>query len=717
MQKHRRVLPLMAAFFVWLSLVVHVPAAAAEASWPAALGDTSNNVVLAQLNGNVTVAGCGSGTNEQRTFNASGVQTATLQQTDPMQYYTCSYWSEAAPDGTIYTVKATDPKYEVVAIRGGQVIGKPVRVSNLCSSNDTGHILGLRYTAQGVYVLVEHSNWPNCASRYVLARVDTQTGNITGKLAIQNSNVTIGNLAVGRNHLVVEGDQTINYVPYSLQASGVVSATFEARKWSAAQVATTFDSMSYVAHSVVTPNTNCGSSGRQYEKVTAYNEHNVRPIWTYKLPVCAYNAQIYAAPLDIAVLSYYVPLSDGTRRYEIVALGTSGTRMWQPHVLSSKTLKGNSYTNDQYAPILYIDNNGNVVVRRIYYTAGNYRMVGFQFISLFSGEMTDEYLTERALQPGESTAVADYAIGMTSGRLYFSMKQKLYMLPVARMGLDYPRAATYGIGPQPIRDAFYVALGDSFSSGEGVEPFLKDVPVCHRSTKAYPKLLDSDLAAKLALASFAACSGAVTDDVTNTDDGRVPEHGLPLQVTRLSDKTKVVTITIGGNDVEFKEYATSCVATLSPIGSCSIGSQKYQRTISLIRNVLPARLDKVYSVIKQRSTAKVYVIGYPQLVPAETIPAYPGTCRYLDDTERFAARNVVTNLNRQISEAVKRINLKGGNFKFVPSDQDNSPFRGHELCTNSAYFNGLSLPVDYSFHPNALGQSAFAELVKEAMAS
>ncbi len=717
MQKHRRVLPLLAAFFVWLSMV-YAPAAVAE-GWPASLGDTSNNVTLTQPSGNVTVAGCGKGVYEQRTFNSAGTQTAVLKQTAAGEYYTCSDASAMAPDGTVYTIKATLPKYEIVAVRGGQAVGKPVRVSNLCSSNDTGYVIGLRYTAHGMFVLIEHDRWQNCASKYLLVRIDTQTGSVAGRVSVQNGYVDrYESLNVTRHHLVIKGNQTINYVPFSLSASGIVSVKFEARSWTAAQTAVTFGGISYAAHEAVTPSASCGSSSDQYEKVAAYNQHNLASIWTYKLPACTFNVRVHAAPFDIAVLNYYVMLPGGSRRHEVVALSTDGIRMWQPHVLSSKTLKGNDYANDAYVPNLRVDNNGNLVVRRIYwYTPGNYRVVAFQFISLFSGKLTDEYLTERAT-PGGRPPSADYAVGMTNGRLYFSMGQKLYMLPVARIGLDYPRAAVYGVEPQPIRDALYAALGDSFSSGEGVPPFMDRLPVCHQSTRAYPKLLDSDLGAKLALTGFGACSGAVTDDITNTVNGRPPAHGLPLQESFLGSGIKVITITIGGNDVEFERYAKDCIATLSPLGSCSSESAQYQKTIGLIKNSLPARLDKVYAAIKQRSPqAKVYVVGYAQIVPAEKIPAYPGTCRYLDDTERFAARTVVTNLNYQLSQAVNRIKQKGGNFEFVSVNDTGSPFIGHELCTKDAYFNGLSFPPAYTFHPNVLGQAAYAKMIKEVMTS
>ena len=63
----------------------------------------------------------------------------------------------------------------------------------------------------------------------------------------------------------------------------------------------------------------------------------------------------------------------------------------------------------------------------------------------------------------------------------------------------------------------YVALGNSYSSGEGNPDFITgtDGPYdyCHRSTKAYPQILSDDLGLQL---KFYACSGAITDNVLYT---------------------------------------------------------------------------------------------------------------------------------------------------------------------------------------------------------
>ena len=75
----------------------------------------------------------------------------------------------------------------------------------------------------------------------------------------------------------------------------------------------------------------------------------------------------------------------------------------------------------------------------------------------------------------------------------------------------------------------YVALGDSYSAGQ-MPPFVPGGETCLRSTLSYAYLYDKNVA-------FAACSGAQIADVLST------------QLLFVRATTKLVSITIGGNDV------------------------------------------------------------------------------------------------------------------------------------------------------------------------
>src|ERR1700754_1011327 len=85
----------------------------------------------------------------------------------------------------------------------------------------------------------------------------------------------------------------------------------------------------------------------------------------------------------------------------------------------------------------------------------------------------------------------------------------------------------------------YVALGDSYSSGNGAGNYISSSGDCHRSNSAYPALWAS--ANSPSSFTFAACSGAVTTDVINS------------QLGSLNASTGLVTLTIGGNDAGFAD--------------------------------------------------------------------------------------------------------------------------------------------------------------------
>ena len=176
-------------------------------------------------------------------------------------------------------------------------------------------------------------------------------------------------------------------------------------------------------------------------------------------------------------------------------------------------------------------------------------------------------------------------------------------LPASQTSLDIPPGAAlgryYAIGtelsdgtvefahPLLAGPARYVALGDSYSAGEGVPAFdpgtAKDVSpdpsdpndnTCHRSIGSYGRLLAADPAvnSNLGPAVFAACSGAVTEDVETPNPANAGEIA---QKDQLSPFTNTVTLTLGGNDIGFSDLAQACVVgfegdpTSGDVGDCA----------------------------------------------------------------------------------------------------------------------------------------------------
>jgi len=109
--------------------------------------------------------------------------------------------------------------------------------------------------------------------------------------------------------------------------------------------------------------------------------------------------------------------------------------------------------------------------------------------------------------------------------------------------------------PKPI----YLALGDSYSAGEGLGPFLPGSGSCDRSPESYPEIVAhhfGDLQLK-----FLACSGATIAQI----DRQV--SSLPSRTLR---HVEITTVTAGGNDLPFFGLITACVGAVNATTSSTI---------------------------------------------------------------------------------------------------------------------------------------------------
>jgi lysophospholipase L1-like esterase len=221
----------------------------------------------------------------------------------------------------------------------------------------------------------------------------------------------------------------------------------------------------------------------------------------------------------------------------------------------------------------------------------------------------------------------------------------------------------------------YVALGDSYSSGTGTRTYTN--ADCQRSNAAYPALLAA--ARPNTALTFVACSGATTADV------------LANQIQSVTSTTKLVSISIGGNDAGFADVLTECAlpAWASNCAAAVTTAQNY------IRNTLPAKLNSVYAQIRSRApTAKVAVLGYPRIFNGEDCNA-----------ATFFSPSDETSLNATAD--LMRTTIRGRAQAYGFSFGDVIPaFIGHAVCDTPAWLNGFSNPVSESYHPNVTGHKS-----------
>lgn len=290
------------------------------------------------------------------------------------------------------------------------------------------------------------------------------------------------------------------------------------------------------------------------------------------------------------------------------------------------------------------------------------------------------------------------------------------------------------------RPARYVAMGDSYSSGEGTFLYRKGTDAadnqCHRSPLAYGPLL-SYRKASLRPLTFVACSGAVTADLY------APRQEFPSegpQLDALTRTTRRVSLTIGGNDLGFAQVAAACVQSTPSTPTAGFGCSQNP----VLRSVVAARLaalageaaapaadgsaitaiEQVLTDINQRAPrARIYLAGYPKLfgtarrgfradstAPSERScvvnPLFAARVDY-DDAQWFNA--TTRGLNRVLRTAVRRVKADGIRATYVSP----STFDGHGLCDRStAWVNPVLVvdpitrrPLSESLHPTATGHA------------
>jgi len=267
----------------------------------------------------------------------------------------------------------------------------------------------------------------------------------------------------------------------------------------------------------------------------------------------------------------------------------------------------------------------------------------------------------------------------------------------------------------------YLALGDSFASGEGAPDFI-DTNGCHKSEHAYSRLVKQN--APLAVAGdrleFHACSGAKLFEMYN---GNQDHPGEPRQLSHVGSDAHLITLSIGGNDMLFDDIVKSCLVLFSLIDlNCKDDHlSEFEDGFAKVRKELPELLRTIRG---DAPHARILVVEYPQIFPSfpfDPVDFFelpnpfggplaachqlfvdnvrPWDVVWLSDMQRMS--------NEMIREAVEG---SGSGAEYVSMGDR---FDGHDVCQEfDPWFNGANIVnVAYSFHPNAEGQAAMAEAV------
>ncbi len=303
------------------------------------------------------------------------------------------------------------------------------------------------------------------------------------------------------------------------------------------------------------------------------------------------------------------------------------------------------------------------------------------------------------------------------------------------------------MGATDIKIIKYLALGDSYSSGEGDVSFssgqtnylpgTENRNECHISYRSYPFLLKEKWDVNFNDMRSVACSGAhVLSDYYGDGEyigqhheleGKSSDEKLSVRNDTLSNftpgvirqidfvakyKPDTITFTSGGNDVGFGEIIGYCAnPQYWSIESCPQVSDP-QISANLRRKIDDERrpLTEFITKIKEASPAtKVYLIGYPQFV---ALDGCNDGSPLLDKTERLMIRSSVTRLNNILKLAAHDTDVY---YVDIEDSLD-----GGQICqTNSYYMTGplkvLGKVVEgytqEAYHPNANGHKKIADAI------
>ena len=247
--------------------------------------------------------------------------------------------------------------------------------------------------------------------------------------------------------------------------------------------------------------------------------------------------------------------------------------------------------------------------------------------------------------------------------------------------------------------AHYVAMGSSFAAGAGIGPIRPGTPErCNRDTNNYASLLAKRLDLNL---DDQSCGGATTEHLLHDWDE------LPAQLDAVRGDTRLVTITVGGNDLNYMGllFAASCDPAVSK-DSRPCPPLPPPPSIADYA-ALQSRLIQIVQAIHQVApTARVVFVQYVSLVPNELCPATP-----VSEEAAERARQLANRLAAVTSSAAK-----ASGAEVLAADALSA---AHTACDTRPFSRGFA-PSDPGpgapWHPTALGHEAIAEALANMLA-
>jgi hypothetical protein len=245
-------------------------------------------------------------------------------------------------------------------------------------------------------------------------------------------------------------------------------------------------------------------------------------------------------------------------------------------------------------------------------------------------------------------------------------------------------------------------MGSSYAAGPGIGTRAAGSPVqCAQSAENYAHLFARKRDLELIDVT---CSGATTESILKT------WRSLPPQLQGVTSKTRLVTVTIGGNDVFWMAnlMSWSCQNApdrVSPSRRAAPCQPTPDADVEAAFQNLPGNLRKIVDGIHQISPgAKIVFVNYVSLLPAK------GSC-----PDKLPLKS--DELEKSRSSAAKLAAITETVAKQTGADLVNASelTKGHDVCSSDPWVNGFLLPdtppgfAPIPYHPTIQSMQVIAD--------
>ena len=248
----------------------------------------------------------------------------------------------------------------------------------------------------------------------------------------------------------------------------------------------------------------------------------------------------------------------------------------------------------------------------------------------------------------------------------------------------------------------YVALGSSFASGPGIEPVI-DVG-CSRSAGNYPHLVAGRLGLDLVDVT---AGGAAIADVLTRSQTVLSGATVPPQIEAVGPDTDLVTVTAGGNDVDYLLTLIRSSYQVDPDGVPAAARQFFAGPVDPAAvdaglASLPEKMAGLVAAVRERAPrARVVLVDYLTVVPEQAVPELP-----MSEEHRL----LCADLGRRLEAATATAAAEAGAELLAASRIS----RDHAVGAAEPWVTGWEFGDMWAggvspYHPNAAGMRAVAD--------